>query len=428
MPEIIKPFVTIDNYTKNITDSFGRNINSLLQTQTTVIQDSVSGLNNRVASAGQVSGTGGTATYSANNSSTTLAVNTTTSLVRFRSSRPSCYKAGKGFRVYATFNFKTTGETDVEKRVGYMYEGDGFFVRQNGTNVEFVISSTTSGSPVETTVLQANWNEDTLNGVAATSPSGYDIDWTKAQIVWFDAEWLGYGILACGFVINGEHIVAHVFNGFNQYTVPYCKTLKAFLTWEIERVAPGGVSSGLDATCGAVLVDSSGIESQNAIPIVVNYPINYNYNTGEKQFYRPYYFIRLNPLYVNERVLFKQVGIIADNDASYSFYLIKNPAITGHTLSWTDWGSGLVQVDFGINPGISSSAEITNAEGNILLAGASRGKSAINPLVANSGLNEYFAFGCSFDGTPDIYVIAASSVTANGIKLIDSSVVLNKQI
>lgn len=97
----------------------------------------------------------------------------------------------------------------------------GVFAAGSGAAAKLVRRTSTSGSPVDTAVAQADWNIDTFDG---TGPSGIILDLTKTQIFMMQAQWLGVGSVTAGFDIEGTFWPAHKFNHANVLTVPYTQT------------------------------------------------------------------------------------------------------------------------------------------------------------------------------------------------------------
>src|SRR6056300_1229624 len=125
------------------------------------------------------------------------------------------YQPGKSLLVLNTFCLNEP-KTYLRQRVGYYGENDGIYLEQENNSIYIVKRSSITGSPVNTRVLQQNWNIDVMDGSGSTSnPSGYELDLTKAQILWSDFEWLGVGTVRMGFVVNGQFIPVHAFHHAN---------------------------------------------------------------------------------------------------------------------------------------------------------------------------------------------------------------------
>jgi len=129
------------------------------------------------------------------------------------------YIPGKSQLIFSTICFKAP-VVNVTKRTGYFDENDGIYFEQNGAGVlSFCVRTSTSGTPSDASkVAQSSWNTDKCDG---TGPSGYNLDITKTQFFYTDFTWLGLGRVRCGFLVNGQFIIAHEFRTSNTIDVPY---------------------------------------------------------------------------------------------------------------------------------------------------------------------------------------------------------------
>lgn len=107
--------------------------------------------------------------------------------------------------------------------VGYFDAANGIIFEQNGTSgLQVIQRSSTSGSVVNTTATQSNWNLDKLDG---TGKSGVNLDITKSQILVIDFQYLGMGRVRMGFDIGGQIYYFHEFaNANTTLSVPYMQT------------------------------------------------------------------------------------------------------------------------------------------------------------------------------------------------------------
>ncbi len=177
-----------------------------------------------------ITGTGNT-TFQNDQSVLDLTVSSSgTGSVTRQTYRKFPYQPGKGLLVLATFAM-TTPVASLVQQVGYFNSQNGVFFRANGTSIQFVLRSYGTGSVVNTSVNQADWNGDPLNGTGA---SGLTLDVTKAQILWMDFEWLGVGSVRCGFIINGQDIGCHTFNNANIISTTYMTTAILPITYAID--------------------------------------------------------------------------------------------------------------------------------------------------------------------------------------------------
>ena len=114
-----------------------------------------------------------------------------------------------------------TGVAGAVVDYGYGDSLNGVFLRQNGTTLQVVQRSSTSGSVVETVVNQSSWNLDKMDG---SGSSALTFDVTKAFILIIDLQFLGMGRVRFGFDINGVIYYFHQFLNANNLTVPYMQS------------------------------------------------------------------------------------------------------------------------------------------------------------------------------------------------------------
>lgn len=148
------------------------------------------------------------------------------------------YQPGKSHLIFMTGYFGPPVKGAVS-RFGYGDSRNGIFYEQNGlAGVQFTLLSAVSGTPVQNTVPQAQWNLDRLDG---SGSSGVVLDPGKAFIVAFDLQFLGMGRVRCGLDIGGRVIPCHEFQCANVITGPYMQT--ASLPVKVEIIAPAGLAS-----------------------------------------------------------------------------------------------------------------------------------------------------------------------------------------
>lgn len=159
-----------------------------------------------------------------------MSVGATTAGVRARQTRMRFnYQPGKGQEVILTGVFGA-GQAGITKRIGYFDTNNGLFFQLSGTTLSVVRRTSTSGSPVDNVVTQANWNIDKLDGTGA---SGVTLDLTKTQIMIIEFEWLGVGRVRYGFDIDGKIIFVHQLFNANNLTEVYISTPNLPVKYEI---------------------------------------------------------------------------------------------------------------------------------------------------------------------------------------------------
>ena len=155
------------------------------------------------------------------------------------------YQSGRSHLIFMTFNF-IEPKTNVLKFVGYGNRSNGIFLEQSGSTIQFKIYSNTDQA--SETVAKTAWNLDTMDGYGS---SGVNLDFTKAQIVVIDLQWLGVGRVRVGFDVGGSVIYAHEFNHANTTTVPYMKT--ASLPISAGMTCTGTVSTTMRFICSSII-------------------------------------------------------------------------------------------------------------------------------------------------------------------------------
>lgn len=179
-----------------------------------------------------------TSTHNSNESQIVMATTGTGSVVR-RNRKRAIYQPGKSLLIYMTgiLNDGTNAST-VTTKIGYYDENDGYYFQFNNDVISIVERSSVSGSVVETTVNQTDWNSNRVDGL---NNKNYNMDPSKALIYWFNLEWLGVGFVDCGIIVNGENVLVHRFIHSNTLSSPYIKTASLPPTYEI--ISTGGSGS-----------------------------------------------------------------------------------------------------------------------------------------------------------------------------------------
>ena len=195
--------------------------------------------------------TGATITYESDKGVCLFTNPTTTGATACRTSHfYHPYVPGVGQRIEMTLQVGDEGKANVTRRWGYYDDNNGLFFELNGTTLRLCLRSNTTGSIVETYVDQVDWNVDTLDG---TYDSKFILDESKANIYWFDMQWLGAGRVRAGVLLSdGSSQVVHVFENANVGNLPYMRT--ATLPIRVEQINTGTAasSSELNFACASV--------------------------------------------------------------------------------------------------------------------------------------------------------------------------------
>jgi hypothetical protein len=293
-------------------------------------------------------------------------------------------------------------KTNLRQRVGYFNASNGVFLQQTNTTVSFVLRSNslpTPGTPSDTrTVDQADWNVDPMNGTGA---SGVTLDFTKAQILYMDFEWLGVGDVRCGFVIDGQPIICHIFYNPNLQTSVYMTTATLPVRYEITNTGATASSSSMKQICSSVI--SMGGYEQISIDHTARRTTSFTNIDTAATFY-PIVSIRLASTALGAVVLPNRVQFLPLASQNYEVALVKNCTLTG--ASWA-------AVDSDSNVEMDVSATAISALGTIVQTDyvTSSGSGGTLNTSAPTGFNWDLQLGVSLSSVSDIYTLAVRTVS-----------------
>ncbi len=338
--------------------------------------------------------TGGTVTYTLNESTVNLNVTTSSgSEVVRQTYRVMPYQPGKGLLVMATF-VMSAAQTNLRQRVGYFNTDNGVFFQQSGTTISFVLRTNTTGTPSDArTVNQADWNGDKLDG---TGDSGFTLDTTKAQIMWADFEWLGVGSVRCGFIINGQYIVCHTFNNANDLNKVYMTT--AILPVRYEIKADGAIASAatLKQICSTV-ISEAGYQQAAVNQFARRTSVLGTISTT----FLPLVSIRLASDSLGAVVLAQAIQVFPLTTQNYEAVLLKNATLTGASWDTTTFN----HVDYDVTASAVSGGTIVLHN---FVSSTAQGRAV---AVAPSGYNFDLQLGASLAGVSDVFTLAIRTVS-----------------
>lgn len=343
----------------------------------------------------EVSGSGTGSTHSTVTASSVLTVSDNTAGKRVRQSyQRFLYQPGKS----NDFNISITpvlsgGGSGLSFRGGAFDDSNGVFFQVVDGVPQFVLRSSASGSPVDTAVSQAAWNNKTL---LTSADAGTPLDVTKSQILYFDYEWLGVGTARCGFVINGEIFYCHLFHNANLNSGVYMSTPHLPIRYEIENDGTGAASS-LEAICCTVM-SNGGLEPLG-VPNGVSTGGTAITASSAGTLYAALG-VRQKSDRLDSVIDMRSLSLLATTNDDLEWVLLFNPTVTG-TPSWTD--------------GSNSDCQYAVGDGSITLSGGHRLDGGY--VAANSGAispaETYLRLGSALDGTRDQIWLAARSLTPN---------------
>lgn len=337
----------------------------------------------------------GTTTFVANEGVVDMDVTTASGdkVVR-QTKRRFPYQPGKSLLVLATF-VMDEAQTELRQRVGYFDDNNGVFLQLDDDELSFVLRSYVTGSSSDTRkVTKSNWNVDKFDG---TGPSGLTLDITKAQILFFDFEWLGVGSVRCGFVVNGKFYLAHIYHNANLISTTYMTTAILPVRYEIEAKAALTSAAKLKQICSSV-ISEGGYQQKSKL----NWA-RMTTDTTLSTSFEPLVSIRLNASRLGAVVLPARFVVLPQTSlpADYEVALIKNPTLT--SASYTT--GSFTNVDFDVAATALSGGTIVD------VVYVSSSKQSGGSLEQTVDYNFDLQLGVTIGGTSDVYTLAARGLS-----------------
>lgn len=389
--------------TSDQSDSFGRL--RVSNPQTIIDVNHVRDINNE-AETQSITGAG-TITLDANNPSVNMAVTNTATLIR-QTRRRGIYQPSKSLLIYMTGVLNNgSNAANVTSRIGYYDTDDGIYFQCIGSNtLSITLRSKSTGSIVNTNILQTNWNLDKMNG---TGQSKITVDPTKTLIFIIDLEWLGAGTVRMGFVINGSIYFCHAFHNSNINTRPYMNIASQPMRYEI--TSTGGAGS-LKKICGAVVSEGgfnpNGIVRCAANNIVATNVLQQKTVTTTETYIMA---IKIGSAFPKAQIRLTGIQALSSSARIAGVYVrifrdIADTSIfTGGALTWNSVAGSAVQYEITLT-GIAY--VLTNS--TLIAAGyvspdTSNSIITFDPTLVNTVITQ------NMSGVSDILVLSANSIT-----------------
>ena len=198
--------------------------------------------------------TGATGVY--NNAKLVASVSGVNSYYISQSRNYCVYQPGKSLLFMGTAVLNAnTNTTYIYTRIGYFDNNVPISTVptvKNGMYFEYsnsVISVNYCNNSSNTSITQTNWNIDTMDG---SGSSGFNLDFTKAQLFVIDMEWLSVGRVRYGFYIYGKIVYCHQITNINSLTGPYTTEINLPVCYSIHSGTTGGNGS-LTQICSSVI-------------------------------------------------------------------------------------------------------------------------------------------------------------------------------
>lgn len=206
-----------------------------------------------------ITATGGTTSYSTFSSTMDLTVGPTagSSVIREQHGY-NYYVPGIANTVLVT-GVLGASAAGVTKRIGYYNDNNGFYFEQENGVMFACLRSYSSGTVVTQKFTQSSWNIDKMDGSNnyALNPSGITFDASKAQVFFFDYQWLGVGRVRYGLIIDGKRYIIHEIRNANNTTTTYMGSPSLPVRYEVFLTS--NTTSTLKAICTSVITNNNDV-------------------------------------------------------------------------------------------------------------------------------------------------------------------------
>ena len=316
------------------------------------------------------------------------------------------YQSGKSKLIYTSGVLTDNTERNFTSRLGAFDNSSGHFFEYSNGTISFVERD--NGNEIRAT--RNNWI-DPLDG---TGSSGLNIDFTKAQIFWFDLEWLGVGRVRAGIIINGKYLQCVHFNhnGSNALLKPYYRLAKLPIRYEIQSHGDLGT---LRMICGTVMSEGGfnnlGIEFSTKDYTTRSIDQN---NDGLV----PVISLRLRDISGTEPHLYatmklKSFDIInTENSRVLGWKIIWNPTLTLNNGSFEDYHPEYSSARIcyhGTNDSVS--------DGVVLKSGLANQKASFSLSSSPDEIISTIGVGRSISGVSDTITLACQALTGGNTNI-----------
>ena len=315
------------------------------------------------------------------------------------------FDGSTAFRIGLFDDYRDKSAETNQPSMGHYFELSG--------NTWFVVERANSSNNTTniTRIPQSNWNLDTVNGVRATSPSGFNLKRPPNTGILFiiDRQWLGVGIVRMGIIFNGKPIYCHVFHD-RLYNRPFTHLPKLPLRWELEKVSGGASATATAATvCGSVSVlgQFQPLSSMFTLPLTATIATQ-RLDTTE----RPLVIIRLQQKYCRATIKAIEFNFFSDQKGAYCVY--KNPTITGAGFTYTPHPDPRSMVEYKtFGTGSATAPSYTVSGGTPIRSGFFSQNYASSTVISIDEIITAPAICSDIAGNPDILVVTGYQLASN---------------
>ena len=314
------------------------------------------------------------------------------------------YQPGKSLLIMMSTTFAEP-KANLTQRLGFYGANNGVYLEESNDTAYLVLRSQSTGTVVNNTVPQNQWNTDRFDG---TGPSGQTLDLTKSQIFWSDIEWLGVGSVRTGFIIDGQMHIAHVFHHANLSVSTYMTTACLPLRYEIFNTGTTTGQSLMRKICSTVL--SEGGYNQVSLSRSVSNPITgKNLSNGIRN---PMVSIRLRAGRLDAVVVPSMIDFYGIQATAFKYYIIRN--VTSLTnASWQNTNDSSIEYDL-------SATALTGGE--VVLEGLFKGQEVTQSIDLVQRFDHTLQLTRTLaQANGDIFTIAVEPTTNNDDAIVSLS-------
>ena len=306
------------------------------------------------------------------------------------------YQPGKSLLIMMSTTFAEP-KANLTQRLGFYGANNGVYLEESNDTAYLVLRSQSTGTVVNNTVPQNQWNTDRFDG---TGPSGQTLDLTKSQIFWSDIEWLGVGSVRTGFIIDGQMHIAHVFHHANLSVSTYMTTACLPLRYEIFNTGATTGQSLMRKICSTVL--SEGGYNQISLSRSVSNPITgKNLSNGIRN---PMVSIRLRAGRLDAVVVPSMIDFYGIQATAFKYYIIRN-ATSLTNASWQHNTDSSIEYDL-------SATALTGGE--VVLEGLFKGQEVTQSIDLVQRFDHTLQLTRTLaQANGDIFTIAVEPTTNN---------------
>ena len=318
------------------------------------------------------------------------------------------YQPGKSKLIYLTGVLIQTRGSDVDTKIGVFDDHGGLYFEYNETDTINIVKRENT---TETKISKSNW-VDSLDG---TGSSGLNIDFEKANLFFFDQEWLGVGRVRIGLVLNGKHVVCHVFDHINELVKPYFPTAKLPIRYEIQ--SKGGAGK-MRMICGSVMSEGGFNNIGNTFS--TKEPIGMRVDLADEE--RPLISLRLRDtsngiIHKNASIKIKTIDVLnTELTGILGWKLIWNPTLTLSGTNFTPYETEYSSAELCIHNQSESfigTTEDTVSGGIVLASGYGSQRANVVTTSTVDELQSSIGIGRSISGVSDVITLTVQALTDN---------------